>query len=69
MGADGGFLAQLAVAVGLVAGLTAVGGFLAHVRPALARQREVELRRMTAVGGLAGLVVALGILLLSAFIE
>jgi hypothetical protein len=68
MDAGGTFLGHFAVTVGLVAGMIAVGGFLGHVRPALARRREDEMRRMTAIGGLVGLSGAVGIVVLSVFI-
>lgn len=68
MDAGGTFLGQFAVVVGLVAGMTAIGGFIAHIRPALMRQSEEELRRITAVGGLAGLIGAACIVVLSVFI-
>jgi len=68
MDAGGAFLGQFAVVVGLVAGMIAVGGFLGHVRPAIAGAGERELRRRTAIGGLAGLAGAAAVIVLSVYI-
>jgi len=51
---------------GLMAAAIAVGGFLAHVRPALAGDDEQRLREATVIGGLGGVVVAIVVMLLSA---
>jgi hypothetical protein len=53
-------------AVGVLAGTIAVGGFLGHVRPALAEDPELEVRRAMAKGGLAGLAAAVVVVVLSA---
>jgi hypothetical protein len=63
------FASSFATAVGLVAGTIAVGGFLSHVKPALSGVSEVELRKATAIGGLAGLGVGSFVVILSAFIR
>jgi hypothetical protein len=55
-------LGQIATIVGLMAGGIAVGGFLGHARPSLNGEPDVELRRMTILGGLAGLA-AVGVLI------
>jgi hypothetical protein len=46
-------IVQLAAATGFMAAAIAVGGFLAHARPAIKGESEEELRRLTAVGGFA----------------
>jgi hypothetical protein len=57
---------EFGTAVGVLAGTIAVGGFLGHVGPALGEGAEFEVRRATAKGGLAGLVVAAIVVVLSA---
>lgn len=52
------FVLQLAAATGFMAAAIAVGGFVAHARPAMAGESEEELRRLTAAGGAFGLAVA-----------
>jgi hypothetical protein len=51
---------------GLTAAAIAVGGFLAHVRPALAGDDEQRLREATVIGGLGGIAVAVTVMVLSA---
>jgi hypothetical protein len=53
----GSIITELSSTAGLIAAAMAVGGFLAHAKPALARQHEAELRRATVIGGLIGLAV------------
>jgi hypothetical protein len=48
---------------GLTTAAILIGGFLAHIRPAIAGEAEAELRRATALGGLAGLAVMVLVLL------
>jgi hypothetical protein len=55
--------------VGLMAGLIAVGGFIAHVRPALSGADEARLRLVTVRGGIGGLALAISVVVLSAFID
>ena len=50
---------QFATATGFLAAAIAVGGFMAHVRPAITGAPDSILRRRTAIGGLGGLVWAL----------
>jgi hypothetical protein len=57
---------EFGTAVGVLAGTIAVGGFLGHVGPALGGAPEHEIRRATAKGGLAGLVPAALVVVLSA---
>jgi hypothetical protein len=46
----------------------AVFGFAAHVKPALSGAGEEKLRQATVIGGLAGLVVSLLVMVLSALV-
>ena len=55
--------------VGLLAGLIAVGGFIAHSGPALAGGSEKRIREATVQGGLAGLATGLVVVVLSAIME
>ena len=48
-----------------MAGWIAVGGFIAHVPSGLTGGSEIELRRATTIGGLAGLGVAVLLIVLS----
>jgi hypothetical protein len=64
MGANA-FLSLSATIVGLLAGWIAVGGFIGHVRPALSCRSDSELRRATAIGGVAGLGFAVLTLVVS----
>ena len=57
---------EFGTAVGVLAGTIAVGGFLGHAGPALGGAPELEVRRGTAKGGLAGLVAAALVVVLSA---
>jgi hypothetical protein len=53
-----------ASAFGLMAAAIAVFGFLIQAPAALARKDELTLRATTVVGGLVGLLIALGIIVL-----
>lgn len=58
---------QIAALTGFMAAAIAVGGFVLHAREAIAGASEERLRRLTALGGVGGLVVvaavtALGII-------
>jgi len=57
----GSIIVDATTEIGLMAGLIAVGGFLAHVRPALQGRPETELRSATVRGGLGGLVAVAAI--------
>lgn len=61
----GALVGQMATIVGLMAGGIAVGGFIGHARPSLLGKPELELRQMTTIGGLAGLALAVLIVVLS----
>jgi len=54
----GAILAELSSAASFAAASMAVCGFIAHAKPAIARQEESELRQATVFGGLFGLVIA-----------
>ncbi|MGB7685295.1 MAG: hypothetical protein WBL45_05875 [Solirubrobacterales bacterium] len=56
-----------ATAVGSLTGSIAIGGFLAHIGPALSRASDAELRAATVIGGMAGLVVGGVVVVLSAY--
>jgi hypothetical protein len=53
---------QFATATGFLAAAIAVGGFLAHARPAIAGEVDSVLRRRTAIGGLLGFAVAVSVI-------
>jgi hypothetical protein len=59
-------LNQFAAGAGLMAAGIAVGGFIFHAGPALAKTPEEELRPITVAGGLFGLAVAIFVIVLSA---
>jgi hypothetical protein len=48
-----------------MAAAIAVCGFLAHARPAISGKEDAELRRATALGGLAGFAIAIFVIALS----
>ena len=60
----GSLSSNAASAFGLTAASIAVFGFLIQAPAALARKDELTLRATTVVGGLVGLLVALGIIIL-----
>jgi len=62
-------LGDSAAGAGVIATGMAIGGFLAHARPALARAPEAELRASTARGGLIGMTFGVGVIVLSAFFD
>jgi hypothetical protein len=59
---------ELAAVVGLLAGLIAVSGFIAHSGPVFAGDSEERIRKATVGGGLAGLGLGLFVILLSAIL-
>lgn len=67
LGSD--LLTQSATIVGLFAGSIAVGGFLGHARPSMSGQPETKLKRDTTVGGLYGMGLAMGLIVLSVFVN
>jgi hypothetical protein len=56
--AFGSFFNDAPTGVGFMAGSIAVGGFLAHARPALAGRDDQALRSATIRGGIGGLSAA-----------
>lgn len=59
-------MSDAATGVGLMAAAIAVCGFVAHVRPALVGDDEQRLREATVKGGVLGIVVSVGVIVLSA---
>ncbi|HEX3734242.1 MAG TPA: hypothetical protein VHU86_03715 [Solirubrobacterales bacterium] len=57
---------DFATAVGVLAGMIAVSGFLAQVRPTLSGDPEKEIRRATVTGGVGGFIVGALVIVLSA---
>jgi len=52
--------------VGVLAGMIAIGGFLAHARPVLDADDEEQIRQATVRGGLVGLCAGVLVVVLSA---
>jgi hypothetical protein len=63
----GSVVSEFATSVGLLAGLIAVGGFIAHAGPVLLEHGEERIRQATVVGGLVGLSVGAFVMVLSAY--
>ena len=61
-------LDRSATVAGFMAAAIAVGGFLAHAGPALARRSAERLQRAVVIGGLWGAAGAICIVVLSAII-
>jgi hypothetical protein len=61
--------ADFGAAVGTLAGMIAVAGFLAHAAPVLRGTPEQEVRQATVRGGLTGLGIGIFVVVLSAFID
>jgi hypothetical protein len=59
---------QLAAVTGFAAAAIAVGGFVFHAREAIAGGSEERLRRLTAIGGLCGLIAVAATLLVGAVV-
>ena len=64
----GSLVGELAAVVGLLAGLIAVGGFIAHADPVLANDSEQSIRKATVDGGLTGLRMGIVVVVLSAIL-
>ena len=62
-------MSYAASASGLTAAAIAIGGFLAHARPALSGANERRLRAATVKGGIWGSGVATLVIVLSAAID
>jgi hypothetical protein len=65
----GSVAGDFGVGVGVLAGMIAVTGFLAHAGPTLGGASEAEVRRAMVRGGLAGFTVGAVVIVLSAFIS
>jgi hypothetical protein len=65
----GSFMGDFGAAVGVLAGMIAVTGFLAHAGPALSGASEEEVRRAMVRGGLGGFAGGSFVVVLSAFIS
>jgi hypothetical protein len=63
----GSVAGDFGAAVGVLAGMIAVTGFLAHAGPVLSGASEEEVRRATVRGGLAGFALGAAVIVLSAF--
>jgi len=59
---------NIANGIGLLAGMIAVTGFLAHARPVLAGDPEEEIRQSMVRGGVIGFAVGSIVIVLSALI-
>jgi len=64
----GTFISDAASGAGLVAACIAVGGFLMQAPPALAKADDRSVRAAAVVGGIAGLIVAAMLVLVSALV-
>jgi hypothetical protein len=65
----GALVGQIATIVGLMAGGIAVGGFIGHARPSLLGKPDLELRQMTTIGGLVGLMLSVLVIVLSVVLQ
>lgn len=65
----GSLASSAATGTGFVAASIAVFGFLLHVVPALSGASEATVRRATIAGGILGFGWAMGVMLLSAWID
>jgi poly(3-hydroxybutyrate) depolymerase len=64
--AIGSIASDLGTAVGVVAGMIAVGGFIAHAPKVLARAPEKDVQVATVLGGLVGCWLGAFVVVLSA---
>jgi hypothetical protein len=64
----GSIASQFATGFGMMAAAIAVCGFVAHAGPALSGGGERRLRKATVIGGLAGLLVSVFVIVLSALL-
>jgi len=64
----GSIASDFGTAVGVVAGMIAVGGFLAHAPKALAQAPEKDVQAATVAGGLIGFCIGAYVVVLSAII-
>jgi hypothetical protein len=59
----GALAENAATGAGLMAAAIAVTGFLTHAWPAISGKDEEDVRQATVIGGLAGFLVAVGLLI------
>jgi hypothetical protein len=59
-------MSDSATGAGLTAAAIAVGGFIAHIEPALSNADEQRLRKATVKGGIGGIWAAVVVIVLSA---
>jgi hypothetical protein len=62
----GSIAGDFATAVGILAGMIAVGGFVGHAPSVLDRASDREIQQATVVGGLTGGVIGILVVVLSA---
>jgi hypothetical protein len=65
----GSILGDAGTFFGTTAAAIAVCGFAAHLKPALSGEGDEKLREATLAGGIAGMLISLGIVVLSAVID
>ncbi|HET7509480.1 MAG TPA: hypothetical protein VFJ65_04445 [Solirubrobacterales bacterium] len=61
----GSIVSDAASGVGFIAATIAVCGFLAQAPPALMQKDDQTVRTLTVIGGLIGIVIAVGVILSS----
>ena len=66
--AIGSIAADVGAAVGVLAGLIAVAGFLAHANPVLRGDPAGAIQKATVIGGLGGCFAGVLVVVLSAFV-
>jgi hypothetical protein len=64
----GPIVGEFATGAGLLAGMIAVCGFIAHAGPTLSGASEEEIRQATVTGGMAGLGIGVFVVVLSAIL-
>jgi hypothetical protein len=62
-------MSDAATGAGLTAAAIAVGGFVAHIEPALSHADDQRLREATVKGGIGGIWIAAFVIVLSALID
>jgi len=60
---------NFATAVGVLGGMIAVVGFVAHAGPVLSGAPERKIREATVIGGVVGLSLGAAVIVLSAFVS
>ncbi|HWC49937.1 MAG TPA: hypothetical protein VG448_13740 [Solirubrobacterales bacterium] len=59
----GSFVSNVAGSVGFMAASIAVGGFLLQAVPTLNRRKDQDVRAAAVIGGLAGFIIAVAIII------